>query len=83
MSKLWEKEEFFMNWETACDEVVKDSYTREFVMNHEVIKFLANEVVLQSDMMRNNEVGDEDWDVSIGLLYSCVQVFQYTMDCSE
>ena len=83
MSKLWEKEEFFENWEIACEEVVADSYVREFVTNQSAIKYLRDEVELQYNMLRNNEIGETDWDVSIGLLYSFVQVLQYTMDCSE
>lgn len=83
MSKLWEKEEFFENWEIACEEVVADSYTRNFVTNIEAIEYLRDEVSNQYEMLQNNEVGETDWDVSIGLLYSFVQVLQYTMDCSE
>lgn len=83
MSKLWEKEEFFENWETVCEEVVADSYVRKFVTNQSAIKYLRDEVELQYDMLRNNEIGETDWDVSIGLLYSFIQVLQYTMDCSE
>lgn len=83
MSKLWEKEEFFENWETACEEVVADSYVRTFEINQTAIEYLRDEVSLQYEMLRNNEVGETDWDVSMGLLYSFIQVLQYTMDCSE
>lgn len=83
MSKLWEKEEFFESWEIACEEVVADSYTRNFVTNIEAIEYLRDEVSNQYEMLQNNEVGETDWDVAIGLLYSFVQVLQYTMDCSE
>ena len=83
MSKLWEKEEFFVNWETACEEVVADSCTRNFTTNFDTIIYLRTEVCLQYNMLQNNEVGETNWDVSLGLLYSFVQVLQYTMDCSE
>lgn len=84
MSNLWEKEEFFMNWEAACEEVIRDSYGRCFVDSHyETICHLRDELSMMCDMARNNEVGETDWDVQLGLMYSFVQVLQYLMDCYE